>query len=209
MGWEEDALLPAELERYTRFVREHHALYEGARARQSVAVVYPQAEVLREPRVHHDFIALCETLLARHVPFDVVYQADAPTDAGGYTTVLWPGQPPPADLPGIDAPAGVLTALYRREGETLLHLVNRRYDEGRDVVLPLEDVEIALPAGAEIEAVHWLAPGRAPIWLGAESVGGRLRFVVPSLETYGVAVLSRRARSAPSSAKWRSEHSRS
>lgn len=200
MGWAADALLPAELEAYTRFVREHHELFEGPRARHPVAVIYPNDEVLADSTTHGRFIELCEELLARHVQFDVLYEGDdrfraVAADPAGYEIVLRPGDSVPPGVEGLEAPAGVLTAWYRRKRLTgpIVHLVNRRYDVARDRVETLESAEVSWPMSDDFDPswrMRWLSPGRGSSDLSYQLDDRRVHVVVPELEVYGVIVVS-------------------
>ena len=195
MGWEADALLPEDLRPSMEFVAAHRDLFEGSRAPQSVALVYPNALILADPAVHEAWVETAEALLAAHIPFDVAYSGDArfhayEPDLSGYATVLQPGDAVP-DVGGaaLEAPGRVFATSYDREGRSgpVVHLVNRDYDEGSNSVRPKADVAVSIPLpngwGAAGDAVL-MAPGTGDVTVRWRGEGGRLRFTVPALQTW-------------------------
>lgn len=92
------ALVPDSLAPFTRFVKDYHALYEGARATNAVAVVYANQAVLADPAKHASFVRCSQALSEANVQHDAIYTGDsefAAVDLDGatlarYATVIVP-----------------------------------------------------------------------------------------------------------------------
>ncbi len=87
----------------------------------------------------------------------------------------------------LRAPPGVGSELTRQAGRYLLHLVNYRIDEpAREI-----EVSIRLPATSDVQSVTLASPQRADdAPLPFEAQDRCVRFVVPRVDIYGIAVVT-------------------
>jgi hypothetical protein len=93
-----------------------------------------------------------------------------------------------ADLSlSVRAPSGVCVELTQQPGKRLLHLVNYRTNE------PVRDigVSIRLPASRGVRSVIFASPLQAAdVGLPFAVREGRVEFTVPSVDVYGIAVVT-------------------
>jgi hypothetical protein len=114
------ATVPAELEPYARFIRDHRELYERPVAANELAILYADGPISGRPETHLRYLALVQALTERNVQFDVVYGGDGrfvpeDLDAGDlvrYRTIVLPEA---RDLG--DASRSTLEAFVRAGGE--------------------------------------------------------------------------------------------
>lgn len=87
----------------------------------------------------------------------------------------------------LRAPSGLCSELTRQAGRHLLHLVNYQMDDPAENI----DVSIRLPTPSDVKSVVLASPRRADdIPLPFEVQGHCVRFVVPQVDIYGIAVIA-------------------
>ncbi len=86
-----------------------------------------------------------------------------------------------------DAHAGIVC--YRKEGQLVCHVLNYHYQEADDTIPPMRGVEVAIPWSAKRAAsVRWLSL-QGEQELPARVEGDRLRFTIPLVDPYGLAIV--------------------
>jgi hypothetical protein len=86
----------------------------------------------------------------------------------------------------VRGPSGLCVELTQQPGRRLLHLVNYRADE------PANNIEVAirLPTSRDVASVALAGPqAAADVRLPFEVEGGSVKFVVPRVDIYGIAVV--------------------
>jgi hypothetical protein len=84
----------------------------------------------------------------------------------------------------------VTVVCYRKGDEHICHMLNYDYREADDTIVAKQNVEINLPwtEAGRPATVRWLTlQGEEPLDFRVD--GGRLRFTIPSLDPYGLAVI--------------------
>ncbi len=86
----------------------------------------------------------------------------------------------------INADSGLCSELTEQPGRRLVHLVNyRKNDPVKDVL-----VDMRLPVGCDVDTVLLRSPERErDIKLLYKEVRGRVKFVVPSVNVYEIAII--------------------
>ena len=93
-----EATVPAELEVYARFIREHRELYEEPAAANELAILYADGPISSHLEGHPRYLALAQALVERNVQFDVLYGGDGrftsdeldPGELVRYRTIVLP-----------------------------------------------------------------------------------------------------------------------
>jgi len=124
------ATVPAELETYARFIREHRELYEPTLAANELAVLYPDGPISRRPETHVRYLALVQALTERNVQFDVVYGGDGrftseeldPGELVRYRTIAVP------EARGMGAIQRAALELFARSGGELVTFSDSELD---------------------------------------------------------------------------------
>jgi hypothetical protein len=165
------ATVPAELETYARFIREHRELYDEPAATNELAVLYADGPISRRPDGHIRYLALVQALAERSVQFDVVYAGDGrftaddldPGELVRYRTIVLPeardlGDAPRAALETFVRSGGELVSfsespvdqglVKRADGEVLEAFWREHRDEDGDRIV----ASVAAPSTSRVEA---------------------------------------------------------
>jgi hypothetical protein len=165
------ATVPAELEAYARFIREHRELYEEPAASNELAILYADGPISSRPASHVRYLALVQALVERGYQFDVVYGGDGrfnpdgldPAELVRYRTLVLPearalGDTPAKALETFVRSGGELVsftqipldpALVRRaDGDTLDRFWREHRDDDADRIVS----DVAAPPSSGVEA---------------------------------------------------------
>lgn len=165
------ATVPAELEGYSRFIREHRDLYEGPGPSNELAILYADGPISARPESHVRYLALVQALAERGYQFDVVFGGDGrfnavdldPGELVRYRTILLPesrelGASLSAALETFVRAGGELVSfsetpvdpslVRRADGEALdAFWQHHRVEDGARIV-----TEVAAPRSSKIES---------------------------------------------------------
>jgi hypothetical protein len=185
------ATVPAELETYARFIREHRELYERPVTANELAILYADGPISRRPDGHFSYLALAQALAERGLQFDVVYGGDGRFTADGldpgelvrYRTILLVeardlGEAPSSALETFVQSGGELVvfsesplepALVRRADGELLDVFWRehREDDGDRIVAGFAAPSTSLIAVSDpsVRVIRYADGGRHVIHL--------------------------------------------
>ena len=199
----------AEIARYYQFIKRHGDLFRWHQPQHDLLLLFPRRAIQDgDLRPLARFREIGGRLLDDHVLFDIRSDENVtPEITAKYRQVvtLTAETPLPdylADRSRIDAPHTVRASLTRhpQREELALHLVNynrtepaekrsagRGIQDENPIAVAEVRVDLQLPCGVSVMSAEFLTPEESePKKISVETVGDRVRFVVPKFLLYGI-----------------------